>query len=206
MMRKDNYEKTGMNLTAQDKLVVDYLTERGILLDLDIDDPQKRKRERVQTKKLYHNTMLLLENYRDIMWAMECIPDELGSVLNSRLGNLDTIIEKIDIQMSMENMRLESRLKSIVKSRLLLEQLNESIEFLKRKPGEGEMLYNVIYATYIASKAESIFEVIDSLGLTKRRYYSFRNRAISLISMRLWSAPDSNIGLWVDILTLLEDK
>ena len=68
------------------------------------------------------------------------------------------------------------------------------------------MLYDVIYQTYIAEKKDTIFDVIAELGLTKRKYYECLKNAISLISIKLWSSPDSNIELMMELLSIFEGK
>ena len=201
-----SYEEAEIFFGELSKLASDFLVERGEIGDYRIRNQDTREKKREMTKKYYHNTMQLLENYRDIMWAMECIPDDIRSDLDARFSDIDKLISKVDIEMSLENLKVESRLRTLAKSRILVGRLNEAIEFLKRKPNEGEMLYSIIYTTYIGPKASNVYELFDNLGLTKRRYYLFRNRAISLISLHLWSAPDAKLGLLIDLLTMFEGR
>jgi hypothetical protein len=51
-----------------------------------------------------------------------------------------------------------------------------------------------------------VLDLLYELNLSKRKYYELRKKAIKLISLRLWSAPDKEIDVWLEVLTMLEDK
>ena len=76
---------------------------------------------------------------------------------------------------------------------------------LKKKPKDGPLLYDVIYKTYMSrSIPENIFDLLYNLHMSRRRYYELRKKAIRLISLRLWSAPNQEINMWLDVLTMLD--
>ncbi|MBR4290976.1 MAG: hypothetical protein IKT52_10115, partial [Oscillospiraceae bacterium] len=172
--------------------------------DPQIPDTSIRERRQAIAKKAYHNTLLLLKHYRDIMWAMNSIPKELREELNIPLSDLDGLLDRLDTEMSLENIEMENRLRTIQKSRLLIDRLNQAVNVLKDKPTDGDILYEVIYRTYIGPKPEKITYLIMDMNLTRRRYYKYRNMAIELISIKLWSTPDSKIELWLDLLEILD--
>ena len=205
-MDKKQHEDEERGISVRGKEFIKYLTESGYLADPKIEDAVTRTRAQDFTKKTYHNTKLLLRQYRDIMWSLECIPADLQSELDIPLADLDALIFRLDMEMSMENKKTEGRIRTIIKSRLLIGRLNEALELLKRKPKDGQLLYDVIYQTYIAEKKDTIFDVIAELGLTKRKYYECLKSAISLISIKLWSSPDSNIELMMELLSIFEGK
>ena len=91
-----------------------------------------------------------------------------------------------------------------MKSRVLLDRINEAIAFLRTKPSEGELLYKIIYETYIADKKDSIFDVMDELNLSRARYYDLRKKAINMIGMKLWNAPDANFEVWMELLSIFD--
>ena len=77
MGKRKSYAEEEMNLSDQSKAFVDYLTSRGVLSDQKISDKNIREKKKELAKKAYHNTLLLLKHYRDIIWAMNCIiPDK----------------------------------------------------------------------------------------------------------------------------------
>lgn len=205
-MTRQKHEDEERNLSEQGMEFIKILTERGYLADPNIKDALARTRTQEYTLKTYHNTKLLLKQYRDVMWSLECIPADLRSELDIPLADLDALIFRLDMEMSMENKKTEGRIRTIIKSRLLIGRINEALELLKRKPKDGQMLYDVIYQTYIADPKDTIFDVMAELGLTKRKYYEYLKSAISLISIKLWSSPDSNIEVMLELLSIFDDK
>lgn len=204
MGKRKSYAEEEMNLSDQSKAFVEFLTNRGILSDPQIPDSSIRERRQAIAKKAYHNTLLLLKHYRDIMWAMNSIPKELRQELNIPLSDLDGLLDRLDTEMSLENIEMENRLRTIQKSRLLIDRLNEAVSVLRDKPTDGDILYEVIYRTYMGPKPSTVTNLILDLNMTRRRYYRFRNMAIELISIKLWSSPDSKIELWLDLLEILD--
>ena len=204
MRKRESYEEEEMNLSDQSKAFVEFLTNRGMLSDPQISDTSIRERRQAIAKKAYHNTLLLLKHYRDIIWAMNSIPKELREELNIPLSDLDGLLDRLDTEMSLENIEMENRLRTIQKSRLLIDRLNEAVSVLRDKPTDGDILYEVIYRTYMGPKPSTVTNLIMDLNMTRRRYYRFRNMAIELISIKLWSSPDSKIELWLDLLEILD--
>ncbi|MBR1865101.1 MAG: hypothetical protein IJ801_01190 [Lachnospiraceae bacterium] len=82
-------------------------------------------------KNAYHNTLLFLQNYRTIAWMLECFPEDIAAELDDPFEGVDQIIEKMEMEMSWGNKKLESRLQSIEKTRILMDRLNEALTVLK---------------------------------------------------------------------------
>ena len=205
MKSKISYEDEEKNLSAKSAAFVQYLTRRGYLISQKAlnDDAEKRRRE--MAKKAYHNTELLLENYRDMIWAVESIPDQIASELEMPFATLDELIVRVDLELAMENKALEGRINSVTQSRLLIDRMNEAVSVLKKKPKDGELLYRVIFQTYMSDEiCDNIYYLIYKLGLSRRKYYEVRKKAIRLISLRLWSAPNREVNMWLDVLTMLD--
>ena len=110
----------------------------------------------------------------------------------------------LDMELSMQNRKLENRLQSIQKSRLLLDRINEALTVLKKKPGDGEFLYKIIYETYITPEPATHLELLYRLAVSSRHYYRLRTQAFSILSLRLWAAPEEELDAWLEVLTLLE--
>ena len=205
--KKDNksmYEQKEDRLRIQSDAFITLLTRRGILGDHQIDDERIRNARQEKQKNTYHNTLILLKNYRTIAWMLECFPDNVAAELDRPFEGLDELIDNIDIEISMGNRKLESRIESVQKSRLLLDRVNEALTILKRKPGDGERLYNLIYQTYITPEKLELTDILYRLDISPRHYYRLRSQAITILSIRLWSAPAKDVDFWLEILTLLE--
>ena len=207
MNNRKYYEEQEKNLSGKSAAFVQYLTRRGYLSSQSADKDRAEKRRQEIAKKAYHNTELLLKSYRDIVWVLETMPDQIASELMIPFASLDELIDKVDMELSMNNRRLEGRLHSIMQSRLLIDRINEAVSVLKTKPNDGADMYSVIYETYMAPGGPfAAWELYRKVAMSKRKFYEIRKRAITLISLRLWSAPNREINIWLDVLTMLEDK
>ena len=111
----------------------------------------------------------------------------------------------MDAEAGMGNRKLESRVESLRKSRLLLDRINEALTVLKKKPGNGPRLYELIYLTYIVPEKLSHTDLLFRLDLSSRsrQYYRLREEAISILSIRLWSVPEEELGRLVGLVEVL---
>lgn len=191
-------------IQVQSDAMIGLLTDRGILPDTGIDNEKVREARKEKQKNTYHNTLMLLQHYRTIVWLFECFPENVARELEKPFEGVDTLLEQVDLEVSWGNRKLESRLEGIQKSRLLLDRVNEALTVLKKKPENGERLYKLIYLTYIAPERLSHNELLYRLDMSSRHYYRLRQQAITILSIRLWAAPDTEVDVWLDILTLIE--
>ena len=171
------YEQQEKRIQAQSDAFITLLTKRGILGDSRIDDAQKRAARQEKTKNCYHNTLMLLQHYRTLVWMLECFPETVAA-------ELDRPFEGVD--------------------KLLMDRLNEALTVLRKKPDNGERLYNLIYTTYIAPEALNHQEVLYRLNLSSRNFYRYRQQAISVLSIRLWATAAPDVDFWLEMVTLLE--
>ena len=198
------YEQEEQQIQEKSDAFIRILTQRGILGNDQIKDERIRQAQQEKQRRMYHNTRLLLEQYRNIAWVLECFPDTIAAELDHPLGDLDSLLGKMDLEMGLGNRKLESRLESVKKSRLLLDRVNEALTVLKRKPDNGPKMYELIYQTYLAPEKLSHADLLYRLDISSRHYYRLRQQAITILSIRLWSAPSNEVDSWLEILTLLE--
>ena len=142
MNNRKYYEEQEKNLSGKSAAFVQYLTRRGYLSSQSADKDSVEKRRQEIAKKAYHNTELLLKSYRDIVWVLETMPDQIASELMIPFASLDELIDKVDMELSMNNRRLEGRLHSIMQSRLLIDRINEAVYHEKgpHRHGHGQSL------------------------------------------------------------------
>jgi len=195
-------EKT-FSAASNDEAVLSFLRERGILADESITPQQIEEKKR---KEAYHNTLLLLSNYRNILWQTDSELDTIAAELNLPLQNLDAVLSRIDAEIGMENRRLELRLERLAKTRQLLDRINDALTTLKYKPDNGPLLYDLIYLTYISEEKLHQTDVLYRLNISRRHYYRLKEQAINIISLRLWSVPSTNIDLWLDLVSMLSGR
>ena len=204
---KSNTEQASLEqeLLASDPRYGAYLTDTGVVGDQQIKNPQKRESSRKKKQYVYHNTQLLLEHYQTIIWVIQSFPDMIAQELNAPMEKTDDLLERIDLALCLENRRLENQIRSIAKTKMLIDRVNEALTMVRSKPGNGEEMYQVIYQTYIKPDFSNIPDLCAKLAMSKRRYYSLRDNAFKLISLILWSGPTSEAARWVEILAILED-
>jgi hypothetical protein len=191
-------------LGKQSEAFLQMLTKRGLLEDAEIGNDKIRQAVKNKKRNMYHNTQLMLKHYRDINWALECFPAHIAEELDRPLGDLDALLSLINAELGMDNAKLEGRLMSVQKSRLLLDRFNEALTVLRQKPGDGEIMYQSLFLTYIAPETLSHTEIIYRLGISSRHYYRVRQQAINILSIRLWAAPAGELDAWLEVLTLVE--
>lgn len=203
-MGKMNHAEEEMKLSGNEKRFIDFLLNSGYLADPKIENQEVRAKRQEDNRKIYHNTLLMLQHYRDLAWVLEGIPSELKAELDIPFADLDTLISRLDLELSLNNHRLESRIYALIKSRMLMDRLNEAINFLKTKPDEGELMYQIIYYTFIGEKMNSVYDILNKIGIAKTRYYKLRKKAITMISVKLWTVPDIKLELWLELLSYFE--
>ena len=188
----------------QPEVVLDMLAKRGLIAENATDPERIKKAKQEQKKQAYHNTELLLKHYRTMAWLLECMPNTIAAELDERFETVDELIGKLDVEMAYGNKKLESRLQNVQKTRLLLDRVNEALTVLKRKPGDGQRLYDLIYLTYITPEPLTHPELLYRLNTSSRQYYRWREQAINILSIRLWSAITKQGDFWLEMLTILD--
>ena len=115
---------------------------------------------------------------------------------------MDELLDGIEIESTFGDRKLEKRLEGIEKTRLMLDRINEALTVLKQKPENGQLLYDLIYLTYVIPERLPSQELLYRLNISSRQYYRLREQAINLLSLRLWSSPDSTLDLWIELLSI----
>ena len=184
--------------------VLSFLRNQGILAENStLSEEMIREAQEKKQKQAYHNTLLLLSNYRNILWQTDCEIEMIASELNVPLKNLDALLSRVDAEIGMENRRLELNLERLAKTRQLLDRINDALTALKRKPDNGPLLYELIYMTYISDEKLLQTDVLFRLNISRRHYYRLKEQAINIISLRLWSSPASDLDLWLELVAML---
>ena len=201
---KSLYEQQENKILAQSDAFISILTKRGILGDHQIDNEKVRNARQKRQKTAFHNTLMLLQYYRSFRWILKMMPETVAEELDKPYENIDALLECVDMELALDNKKLEGRLEGIIRSRLLIDKLEMALTVLKERPGNGKQLYELIYYTYICSEKYNHLELLDLLKVSSRSYYRLREQAITILSIRLWSAPVAEVDMWFDVLTLME--
>lgn len=206
MSKQDNslYKQSEQRIQEQSEAFLALLTKRGILADKKIDDEKRRQAKQEKLKNSYHNTLLLMQHYRTVVWMLECFPKTVSEELDKPFEDIDRLLDDVDLSVALGDKKLESRIEGVERSRLLIDRVNEALTVLKKKPENGERLYNLIYTTYIIPEKLTHQEILYRLNMSSRNYYRLREQAITVLSIRLWATPATDVDFWLEMLTLLE--
>ena len=200
-----SFDEEEQRILQQAAGLLDLLAKKGVLEDHQISDERIRRARKSTAKKAYHNTEVLLDQYRTIVWILECSPREIAHELSVQTKGFDELIERLDYELNIENKKVEGKVWSLMKTRLLIERLNDALTVLKMKPRDGELLFQLVYDAYINPVERDCYTLMEKLHVSERTYYRLRKEALTVISMRLWSAPTADVDDWLEILTLIED-
>ena len=163
-----------------------------------------KNEKKVPEKKentIYHDTLMLLKKYRDVVWSLELSVRQVCNRFQIEYGStVDEFLESIycagaDIGGS----QIEQHAKSIERSRNMLKLLDSSIELLREKHKYGEEYYWLLYYSFLSPhKLLNVEEIIEQLiphirDISMRTYYGRRREAIEALSSVLWgyTAKDS---------------
>ncbi len=186
-------------LTDEARKLMDYLIASGSIENKSIANDRVRELMRRKNAIAYHNTLMLLKQYRDIAWQLEYAPYKIADELDYRCHNLEEVIKAFDYEFVAGNKSLEFRLEQVEHSVIMFKALNEALSAVKMKPINGERFYQILYLQYIDPQHKNVDEIIEELGMRRTTYYRLRKEAINCLSTRLWySMPARQIGMVIE--------
>ena len=186
-------------MTDEARQLMDYLISSGTIQNINIQNERIREVIRRRNAIAFHNTELLLRQYRDIAWQLEYAPYKIAEELDYRCDNLEEVIKAFDYEFITNNKSLEYRLEQLEHSVIMFKALNEALTILKLKPDHGELYYRILYLHYIDPEQKKVPDITEELGLRRSTYYALKKEAISSVSTRLWYyMPARQIGMLIE--------
>ena len=185
------------------KEMVQLFIRCGLIEDEAIAEEKIRKAKRNKNKRVYHNTKLMLEQYRKLAWVVKSFPDEISMELNEEFEEIDKLIDRLYVEMAFGKKRIEQRVEGVAQARLILERINIAVNSLRKFHEDGELLYQVIYRSYIIPKRKPFLDVAGELNISESQFYRLRSKAFGLLSNRLWSAGNREFTFWIEMYLIL---
>ena len=74
------------DISAKAEQLLSMLERRGIVEDQSIISQKAREADQELRRNMYHNTQVMLQHYRDIVWALECFPQQVAEVHGRKLA------------------------------------------------------------------------------------------------------------------------
>ena len=203
-MENSQSDRQKQSAQRRSNTILQLLTDRGVLPDRKISSKKRQTACQKKQRDTFHNTLQLLQYYRKIAWLVECFPDTIAEELEQPFETVDELLDGMEVSETFGERKLKNRISCVERTRLMLDRVNEALTVLKKKPEDGELLFELMYLTFITPESLTITQILYRLNISTRQYYRLRHQAIDLIALRLWGSPDSTIDLWLELLSYVE--
>jgi len=147
------------------------------------------KNEKVINQKMLHQSKLLLEMYRRVVWGvehslydLEVTAEEFGS---RRIQQLIDFLA-FDFEREIDEDKIESHLNSIAATQDLIMLIDHALLRLREYPELGEVYFDLLNKKYIIKYGYSDQELMESLDLTHSTFYRYKKYATHLLGIILW--------------------
>lgn len=150
---------------------------------------------------LYHDTLILLKKYRDVVWSLELSVQRVRRKFQIEYGNsIEDFLESIYLAgVDFDESGIAEHAQSIERSHKMLKLVESSVELLRTKHKNGEMYYWILYFSFFSpQKYRNVDEIIEQLqphmlDISYQTFYRRRKEAIDALSSILWgyTARDS---------------
>lgn len=186
--------------------LINALVAAGYISDISITDEKWRNAKQTAAKRAYHNTEMLLNNYRNFAWMIKYYPNNIANELEMQYESTEELFRLLDLECAKGNKKLEGRLLSYFPTKERFDRLNAAISALQYKPKNGKKLYTLIYMRYVSEADVTVDDIMRELNIGHTQYARYRKKAIELISLWLWGAEDSEKSLMLESLELLRSN
>jgi hypothetical protein len=149
----------------------------------------------------YHDTLLLLKKYRDVVWSLELSVQQARRLFQIEYGSsVEEFLESVYLAgADLSGSDVEHHAKSIERSNKMLKLVDSAVDLMRRKHKDGEVYYWLLYFTFLSpQQLKNAEEIIDKLSvrvrdISFRTYYRKRQDAVEALSSALWgySSKDS---------------
>ena len=145
-------------------------------------------------KWIFHNTRLLLEKYRDVVWSLEVSAARLNSEFRAEFGStLEEFLDRsYEAGLDLPEADVTARIHSINKSRNMLRIIDNAVSLLREKHKNGEKFYWILYYAYLSPQElkdteEIIEKLIPYIGeISRATYFRKRDEAARELGNLLW--------------------
>ena len=152
------------------------------------------KKKNVDRDSAYHNTLLLLKRYRDVVWSLTVAVEQVKHDFQSEYGKgIDEFLDTIYAAgADLYGTDIEERAKSIARSNKMLKLVDNAVSTMRQKNKNGEIYYQVIYYNYLIPHAyRSNDEVVEALCnngfyMCRKTMTTYRAEAVECIGSLLW--------------------
>ncbi len=162
----------------------------------------KQEEKMKKEEYLYHNTLLLLKNYRDVVWSIEASVAQLEINFEIEYGSkIDEFLElSYAAGADLSGTDIEEQMRTVERNRKMLRIIDRAIELLKKKHKDGRLYYAIINYTYLSDEEFETTENIinrlekDEFYISSKTFYRRKKEAIKCFGNLLWgfATPETN--------------
>ena len=145
----------------------------------------------------YHDTKLLLQKYRVVMWGLEVEVARARKSFQAEYGmTVEEYLDSIYVAgVDLPGSKLANRAVEIDQNRQMLDVIDRALELLHEKHPLGEEYYLVLYYTYIQPQRMTVDQVVSVLtpkirDISRRTYFRKRDQAVAVLGGILWGYSD----------------
>lgn len=152
------------------------------------------KKKKVDQDTVYHNTLLLLKRYRDVVWSLTVAVEQVKHDFHTEYGkDIDEFLDTIYAAgADLCGTEIEERAKSIARSNKMLKYIDNAVATMRQKNKNGEIYYQVIYYNYLTPHAyrsnDEVTEALCNNGyfMCRKTMTTYRAEAVECIGSLLW--------------------
>ena len=151
-------------------------------------------RKKITQDERYHDTMLLLKKYRDVVWSLSMSVEHAKSDFRECFGeSIEDFLDSVYVAgADLSGTDIEERAKCIERSNKMLNLVDEAVATMRQKHKNGELYYQVLYFNYFSTQEyrsqENILEALEQAGfpMCRKTMIEHRNFAVNIVSNFLW--------------------
>ena len=109
-------------------------------------------RKKITQDERYHDTMLLLKKYRDVVWSLSMSVEHAKSDFRECFGeSIEDFLDSVYVAgADLSGTDIEERAKCIERSNKMLTLVTDAVDLLRKRHKNGETYYWILYYTYFS--------------------------------------------------------
>ena len=151
-------------------------------------------RKKMIQDERYHDTLLLLKKYRDVVWSLSMSVEHVKSDFRTYYGgSIEDFLDSVYVAgADLSGTDIEERAKCIERSHKMLNLVDDAVATMREKYKYGELYYQVLYFNYFSTQEyhsqEDILDALEQAGypMCRKTMIEYRSLAVNLVSSFLW--------------------
>lgn len=135
-----------------------------------------------------HNTKLLLNLYRDVVWAAteeaDLLREESGELMG---GDLEAALTYLSaLARGEERRRFEERVTGLFETRWMIGLVDTAMGRIYDYHRYGRLYHEILSKSYLTVAHYSESELLETLGMERSTFYDRKKEAVMLLGVAIW--------------------